>query len=87
MQNNIDLLVTDVVMPQMSGRELVERLRAQRPDLRVIYVSGYTNQQIIPHTKLGGGLRFLQKPFSLPELANLMRDVLEEVPRQNASSA
>jgi PAS domain S-box-containing protein len=74
---NIQLVLTDVVMPTMSGRELVRKLTHKRPHLRVLYMSGYTDNVITSGGVLEPGLAFLQKPFTPASLANKVRDVLD----------
>ncbi len=76
----IDLLLTDVVMPGVNGRELAVRLTAQRRDLKVLFVSGYTGEAIRQHGLLELDAAFLQKPFSPDVLARKVRDVLDGTP-------
>jgi CheY-like chemotaxis protein len=73
----IHLLVADVVMPGASGRELARRLAESRPDTKVLYVSGYTDDAIVHHGILEPGLTFLQKPFTPAALAKKVREVLD----------
>jgi two-component system, cell cycle sensor histidine kinase and response regulator CckA len=73
---SIDLLLTDVVMPSMSGRELAGRLLAERPATRLVYMSGYTDDAIADHGVLAAGTIFLQKPFTSEELSEKVAEVL-----------
>jgi CheY-like chemotaxis protein len=75
-QGMIDLVITDVVMPEMSGRELVQRLSGARPEAKVLYLSGYTEDAILSEGSIESGKAFLQKPFSLQSLSRKVRDVL-----------
>jgi CheY-like chemotaxis protein len=72
----IHMLVTDVVMPRMSGRDLATQLTSERPGLKVLFISGYTDDTIVRHGVLDGGVAFLQKPFNLKSLAEKIREVL-----------
>jgi len=80
----IDLLVTDVVMPQMNGAELAQRLSHLRPGLRVLFVSGYTDDAVIRTGVLEARTAFLQKPFSLDDLGRMVRDVIDARPARPA---
>jgi CheY-like chemotaxis protein len=75
-QERIDLVLTDVVMPNVSGRELADRLQGLQPGIKVLFMSGYTNNVIEQHGVLEGGANFIQKPFSREELAGKVRAVL-----------
>jgi two-component system, cell cycle sensor histidine kinase and response regulator CckA len=72
----IDLLVTDLVMPGMNGRELARRLEAARPELRVVFTSGYGEEVVARHGVLEPGVRFVEKPYTLRTLAERLREAL-----------
>ena len=73
----IDLLVTDVVMPELSGRTVAERLMTDRPGLRVLYMSGYTDDDVVRRGVIAAKTEFIQKPFTPDGLTKRIRDVLE----------
>ena len=75
--DKIHLLVTDVVMPEMNGRELAGRLHTFYPDLNVLFMSGYTSEAITHQGVLDHGMQFIQKPFSKEELAVKVRAMLD----------
>jgi PAS domain S-box-containing protein len=75
----IHLILTDVVMPGMSGPNLVKRLKEIHPEMRVLYMSGYTDNAILHHGVLEEGTNFIQKPFTLENLARKVREVLDKV--------
>lgn len=74
----IHLLVTDMIMPEMNGRVLAQRLWATQPDLKVLYISGYPDPDIRTQGALGAGVAYLQKPFTPYELARKIREILAE---------
>ncbi|HYO83157.1 MAG TPA: ATP-binding protein, partial [Bryobacteraceae bacterium] len=80
----IDLLITDMVMPGMSGKELADRLRQIRPGLRVLFVSGYADTGIVQDGEVASDANFLQKPLRPEELAKKVREVLDAGVRSNA---
>jgi CheY-like chemotaxis protein len=73
----IHLLMTDVILPGISGNELAARVREIRPGLSVLFMSGYTDEAMGHHGVIGAGTQFLQKPFSLPVLLQKLRGILE----------
>lgn len=73
----IDLLVTDVVMPEMGGKELAERLKSERTALEVVFISGYTNNALFEENILKEGVNFLQKPFKASQLIQAVRKALD----------
>jgi two-component system cell cycle sensor histidine kinase/response regulator CckA len=81
----IHLLLTDVVMPEMSGRELTEQFARLRPDAKVLYMSGYTDDAIVRHGILRPGIAYLQKPFSPDTLARKVREVLDSSGKRDSS--
>jgi len=76
----IHMLITDVVMPHLSGPELATKLSAERTDLKILFISGYTDDTVFRHGVLEGGVAFLQKPFNLKALAQKIREVLSGQP-------
>ena len=77
-EGKIDLLLTDVIMPQMNGKQLYEKIVHSKPDLRVLYMSGYTENAIAHHGVLEDGINFLQKPFARKKLAQTLQKIFEK---------
>jgi PAS domain S-box-containing protein len=82
----IHLLLTDVIMPGMNGRELAQRISEIRPNVKILYMSGYTENVIGRNGTLDAGVRLLQKPFSLRDLKSKVREVLDTIPPEVAMS-
>ena len=76
-QEKIDLLLTDVIMPGMSGRQLAERIQSTRPQIKIMYMTGYTDDMVVQHKVLEPGVKLLQKPFSKVDLALKVRSTLD----------
>jgi DNA-binding NtrC family response regulator len=77
-QGKIDILLTDVVMPEVTGRELVDKLNKTNPEIKPLFMSGYTADMIANQGVLEEGITFLQKPFSLQSLSTKIRSVLDQ---------
>ena len=76
-EGRIHLMLTDVIMPRINGRELARQVASTRPSMKVLYMSGYTDDAIVQHDLADPGLEFIQKPFSTDELAYRIREVLD----------
>ena len=75
--SKLSLVITDVIMPGMGGKELAENIKKIRPDLKVLFTSGYTDQKIIQSDKLKSDINFLHKPYSIHELSRKVRELIE----------
>ena len=80
--DKIHLLMSDVVMPEMNGRDLAGQITALYPDIRLLFMSGYTADVIAHHGVLDDGVAFIQKPFSMADMTAKVRDVLDTAPDQ-----
>src|SRR5262249_34694575 len=85
--DKIDLLITDVVMPNLSGGELGKELRNLRPDIKILFVSGYAGQTVLDHNVVNLETNFLQKPYSLKQLAQRVRALLDRHPATLSEAA
>jgi CheY-like chemotaxis protein len=79
----IDAVLTDLAMPELGGRELAQRLLAEWPELPVVFMSGYTYDDVTRRGLLDAGVPFLEKPLSPEALSRKMRQVLEGAPRKS----
>jgi two-component system cell cycle sensor histidine kinase/response regulator CckA len=86
-RGHVDLLITDVVMPKTNGRELADQLMRRRPDMRVLYMSGYTDNAVLNSGILQKEVAFLQKPFTPVALTEKVREVLESDEKTRGSGA
>jgi YesN/AraC family two-component response regulator len=75
---SFDLVVTDVIMPEMGGKKLVDNIRLTHPRAKILFCSGYTNDALVQHGVLEPSIRFLQKPYSMQALAQKIREVLDQ---------
>ncbi len=75
-ERDFDLLITDVIMPRMSGQEIASRLLERRPGMKVLYMSGYPDNALVRDGILTDGINFLQKPFSAALLRNKVRELV-----------
>lgn len=75
-KNNIDLIISDVIMPGITGPSLIEEIKRSNPSIKVIFISGYAEEAFSDHKNLKEGFHFLSKPFTLTQLATLVKDVL-----------
>ena len=76
-ESRIDLLLTDIVMPGLNGRQVADKAREQLPNLKVLYMTGYSRNAVVHQGRLDQGVDLLQKPISQAELAHRVRVVLE----------
>jgi YesN/AraC family two-component response regulator len=73
----VDLVITDVVMPEMGGRELVERLRTRHPGIKVLFMSGYSERAVASDGVMPPGTGFVEKPFTIEQLTRRTRELLD----------
>jgi DNA-binding NtrC family response regulator len=80
----VRLLLTDVVMPRMSGPDLAKSVRLVRPEIKVLFMSGYTDEAMSLHGALAAGIQFIQKPFLADALLRKVREALDEMPSRDS---
>ncbi len=83
----IDILITDVAMPEMNGRDLAEKITDLYPDLRIVFMSGYTANVIAHQGVLDDRVAFIQKPFSMADFSKKIQDVLDTAPDKNGMNS
>jgi len=76
LNGTLSLLVTDVIMPGISGKELADKMAEVHPNLKILFMSGYTDEMIVRHGVMEAGVEFIEKPFSSAGLANRVYQVL-----------
>jgi two-component system, NtrC family, sensor kinase len=76
--HDIDLLLTDVIMPGMSGRVVADQAKRLKPGIKVLFMTGYSQNAIVHQGRLDPGVHLIQKPVTPPELANRVRDLLDQ---------
>jgi YesN/AraC family two-component response regulator len=74
---DLSLVITDVIMPGMGGKELAENIKKIQPNLKILFTSGYTDHKVVSSGKLKTGINFLHKPYSLHELSRKVRELIE----------
>ena len=82
-KNHIDLAIIDVIMPDMSGKILSEKLLTLCPEMKILFISGYTDAEIVHYGVLNTGIEFLQKPFDADKLGDKIRKILDSRPAKS----
>ncbi|MFN3412259.1 MAG: ATP-binding protein, partial [Exilispira sp.] len=81
--NLFDCILTDVIMPEMNGRQLVDKIKAKYPEIKVLFMSGYTDNVIVHHGILDSGVEYIQKPFMMNEIGEKLKNILKEKDKKN----
>lgn len=76
-KGQIHILITDIMMPDINGKELAEKIIAIRPELKVLFMSGYTDSSIVQNGVLESGISFINKPFDIPDFLKKLREILD----------